>query len=93
MREGEALGLRWEDVDLDAGIIGIHKSFFRRGSLRPRMPCPCSKLLLLFMVPTVKTCLRHYPTCMCGLGLVANAAANAIFSVESKWSRCYIVLE
>lgn len=36
LRQGEALGLRWEDVDLDAGEVHI-----RRGRLRPRYAHGC----------------------------------------------------
>jgi integrase len=34
LRRGEALGLRWEDIDLDAGTIRIHQQLQRiRGQL------------------------------------------------------------
>ncbi len=36
LRQGEALGLRWDDVDLDAGTL-----FVRRGRLRPRWEHGC----------------------------------------------------
>ena len=36
LRQGEALGLRWADVDLDAGTL-----FVRRGRLRPRWAHGC----------------------------------------------------
>jgi integrase len=36
LRQGEALGLRWEDVDLDSGILRI-----RRGRLRPKYSHGC----------------------------------------------------
>jgi integrase len=36
LRQGEALGLRWDDVDLDAGTL-----FVRRGRLRPRWKHGC----------------------------------------------------
>lgn len=36
LRQGEALGLRWEDVDLDAGTLSV-----RRGRLRPRWEHGC----------------------------------------------------
>lgn len=31
IRAGEALGLRWEDVDLREGVINVRQSFLRRG--------------------------------------------------------------
>jgi integrase len=37
LRQGEALGLQWEDVDLDAGMIRI-----RRGRLRPKYAHGCA---------------------------------------------------
>jgi integrase len=36
LRQGEVLGLRWEDVDFDAGVIRV-----RRGRLRPRYAHGC----------------------------------------------------
>ncbi|WP_131792758.1 tyrosine-type recombinase/integrase, partial [Candidatus Protofrankia datiscae] len=36
LRQGEALGLRWADVDLDAGVIRV-----RRGRLRPKYRHGC----------------------------------------------------
>ncbi|WP_308117111.1 tyrosine-type recombinase/integrase [Streptomyces guryensis] len=36
LRQGEALGLKWEDVDFDAGVILV-----RRGRLRPRYKHGC----------------------------------------------------
>ncbi|AOR33417.1 MULTISPECIES: site-specific integrase [Streptomyces] len=36
LRQGEALGLKWEDVDFDAGVILV-----RRGRLRPRYQHGC----------------------------------------------------
>ncbi|ADP84832.1 tyrosine-type recombinase/integrase [Pseudofrankia inefficax] len=37
LRQGEALGLRWADVDLDAGVIRV-----RRGRLRPKYRHGCA---------------------------------------------------
>ena len=37
LRQGEALGLRWDDVDLDAGTLLV-----RRGRLRPRWEHGCN---------------------------------------------------
>jgi integrase len=36
LRQGEALGLRWEDVDLDHGVLRV-----RRSRLRPRYAHGC----------------------------------------------------
>ncbi|MES9606175.1 tyrosine-type recombinase/integrase [Actinomadura sp. NPDC000929] len=36
LRQGEALGLKWEDVDLDSGLVRI-----RRGRLRPKYAHGC----------------------------------------------------
>lgn len=38
LREGESLGLRWEDVDLDAGMLQVRRAY--HGQRRPRARRP-----------------------------------------------------
>ena len=39
LRQGEALGLRWEDVDLEAGVLSVRRTLERAGT-EPRFGAP-----------------------------------------------------
>ncbi len=48
LRRGEALGLRWDDVDLERGVIVVRQQLLQVASEHARSPCP----LLLRNPPT-----------------------------------------
>jgi integrase len=40
MRQGELLGLKWEDVDLKVGVLRVRRTVFNGAVNAPRHPGP-----------------------------------------------------
>ena len=74
LRQGEALGLRWEDVDLDAGVLSVRQTLERAGS-KPRFgePKTARSRRTITMPGIVADALRRHRTRQLKKRLVAGA--------------------
>jgi integrase len=61
-RPGEILALRWEDVDLDAGVLHIRRALARAGKEMYYAPCKAGSERTVPLVPPVVEALRRHRT-------------------------------
>lgn len=72
LRQGEALGLQWEDVDLDHGVAHVHQAITRvlgQGARLGPVKSDASDRYVPIIPPVVEV-LREYRTAVGGVGFV-----------------------
>jgi len=58
MRQGEALGLQWADLDLDTGVVHVRRQLLRDGTLGPTKTARGSRDITIF--PALVALLREH---------------------------------